>query len=144
MKYKFSILLLTIILHNPLYAWENKETHPAITNNGILVSIADSYLKTQMGLTNGATTQLYWNFSQDIKMRIDKGAANPNQTTRNISEWLRVGSIIEDEDGRLIPIRSRHHFYAPIANPGVIPPNPNVGLDNKTDHPDWDAKGELI
>jgi hypothetical protein len=33
--------------------------------------------------------------------------------------------------------RARHHFHAPIANPGVTPPNPNSGLNNQTDHPGW-------
>jgi len=62
------------------------------------------------------------------------GKANPNQTTRNISEWLRVGSIIEDQDNHTItpPWRPRHHFHDPIRN---------AGLDNHTDYPDWDAPG---
>jgi hypothetical protein len=87
-------------------------------------------------LTNGVTTQLYWDFPQDIKTRISRGDANPNQTTRNISEWLRVGSIIEDTDENPDPRRAvaswrpRHHFYDPVRN---------AGLDNHTDHPDWEA-----
>ncbi|GAJ19209.1 unnamed protein product, partial [marine sediment metagenome] len=57
----------------------------------------------------------------------------PDKTTRNIQEWLQVGSIIEDEDGRLIaPWRPRHHFHDPTRN---------AGLDNHTDYPDWDAPG---
>ncbi len=132
MKPKITILALAVVLCNPLYGWENKKTHPAITDNAVTSSIADSYLKTQMGLTNGITTQLYWNFPRDIKTRIYWGDANPNQTTRNISEWLRIGSIIEDHDNRIIPWRPRHHFHDPIRN---------AGLDNHTDHPDWDAPG---
>jgi hypothetical protein len=134
MKSKFVILLIVIFLCNSSYAWENIKTHPAITDNGITTSIADNYLKTQMGLADGVTTQLFWNFPQDIKIRIGKGAANPNQTIRNISEWIRVGSIIEDQDTRFFPPpwRPRHHFYDPIRN---------SGLDNHTDHPDWDAPG---
>jgi len=99
MKLKYTTLLLVLGLFTSLYAWENKKTHPAITDNGIAASTIDDYLKTQMGLTDGISTQLYWNFPQDIKTRIDRGKAEPDKTTRNISEWLRVGSIIEDEDG---------------------------------------------
>ena len=131
MKFKYTTLLLVLGLFNFLYAWENKKTHPAVTSKAIETSIIDDYLKTQVGLTNGISTQLYWNFPQNIKTRIDRGEANPNKTTRSISEWLWVGSIIEDEDGRRIaPWRPRHHFYDPTRN---------AGLDNHTDHPDWDA-----
>ena len=48
-----------------------------------------------------------------------------------IIDLLKAGAHLEDV---LLP-RARHHFHAPIANPGVIPPNPNAGLDNKIDHP---------
>jgi len=133
MKLKYTTLLLVLSLLNSLYAWENKKTHPAITSKATEASVIDDYLKTQMRLTDGTSTQLYWNFPQDIKTRIGRGKAEPDKTTRNISEWLRVGSIIEDEDGRLIvPWRPRHHFHDPIRN---------AGLDNHTDHPDWDAPG---
>jgi len=132
-------------LSHKLYAWENKLTHPAITERGIAASTVDAYLKTQVGLADGVSTQLYWDFPQDIKTRIGRGDAKPDQTTRNISEWLRVGSIIEDTEENpdprraIAPWRPRHHFHAPIANTGVEPPNPNAGLDNHTDHLDWDC-----
>jgi len=72
-------------------------------------------------------------FPRTKKTRIDRGEAEPDKTTRSISEWLQVGSIIEDEDGRRIaPWRPRHHFHDPYRN---------VGLDNHTDHPGWDAPG---
>lgn len=145
MKSKIVILQLFLVSCNSLYAWENKLTHPAITEqavNGSASGIND-YLKIQLGLIDGLSTQLYWDFPSDIKERIDKGKANPEQATRSISEWLRVGSIIEDEDNRLFPPpwRPRHHFHAPVANIGVEPANPNAGLDNHTNHPDWDAPG---
>jgi hypothetical protein len=117
-----------------LYAWENKLTHPAITEqavNGIVESF-DDYLKTQLGLSDGLSTQLYWDFPSDIAGRVQKGGTNPNQRNRTILEWIRTGSNIEDEDGRTIPWRPRHHFHDPIRN---------AGLDNHTDHPDWDAPG---
>ena len=99
MKFKYTTLLLVLGLFNSLYAWENKKTHPSITSKATEASVIDDYLKTQVGLANGISTQLYWNFPQDIKTRIDRGEAEPDKTTRNIREWLRVGSIIEDEDG---------------------------------------------
>jgi hypothetical protein len=114
-----------------LYAWENKKTHPAITNEAIDFSNLDNFLKNQLSLSDGLITELYWNFPPDIKERIDRGKAFPEQTTRSVSEWIRTGSIIEDEDGRRIaPWRPRHHFHDPIRN---------SGLDNHTDHPDWDC-----
>jgi hypothetical protein len=115
-----------------LYAWENKLTHPAITEqavNGIVESF-DDYLKTQLGLSDGLSTQLYWDFPSDIAGRVQKGGTNPNQRNRTILEWIRTGSNIEDEDGRTIPWRPRHHFHDPIRN---------SGLDNHADHPDWEA-----
>jgi hypothetical protein len=137
MKLSNTIYLVIFIgLSHNLYAWENKKTHPAITNNAISASMVDNYLKTQIGITNGLTTQLYWNFPQKIKTRISRGDANPNQTTRIISEWLRVGSIIEDTDENPDPRRAvaawrpRHHFHDPVRD---------AGLDNHTDHPDWEA-----
>jgi hypothetical protein len=54
-------------------------------------------------------------------------------TNPSVLDCLRAGAHLED-----VPTpRARHHFHAPIANVGVSPPNPNEGLDNKTDHPDW-------
>ena len=134
-KYKICLIII-FILCNRLFAWENKKTHPAITNNSIAASVTDNYIKTQMGLKNGQSSPLYWNFPQDIKTRISRGDANPNQTTRNISEWLGVGSIIEDSEENPDPRRAvaawrpRHHFYDPIRN---------AGLDNHADHPAWKA-----
>ncbi|MFA5239603.1 MAG: hypothetical protein WC476_07860 [Phycisphaerae bacterium] len=137
---KLICLVITLSLCGNLCAWENKLTHPAITEKAATntASTLDDYLKTQMGLTNGISTQLYWDFPQDIETRIDRGDANSNQTTRNISEWLQVGSIIEDTEESsdphrvIAPWRPRHHFHDPTRN---------SGLDNHTDHPDWDAPG---
>ncbi len=132
MKFKFIILLLTCVLCDSLNAWENKKTHPAITSNSIAASIADNYLKTQLGLSGGLSTQLYWNFPSDIEERMTTNdKVDPNKT-KTILDWLRAGSSIEDEDGHWIPIRPRHHFYDPTRN---------SGLDNHTAHPDWDAPG---
>ncbi|MFA5251871.1 MAG: hypothetical protein WC454_04725 [Phycisphaerae bacterium] len=51
----------------------------------------------------------------------------------SILNFLKAGANLEDVPNP----RARHHFHAPIANLGVTPPNPNSGLDNRTDHPDW-------
>ena len=119
-------------LCNFLYAWDNKKTHPALTYEALQVgnnaAKIDNYLKTQLDLTDGVSTELSWDFPADIKERIEEGKAEPEKTTRTILEWLKVGSTIEDEDGREFPIRSRHHFHDPYRN---------TGLDNKTDHPNW-------
>ena len=108
------------------YAWENKKTHPELTDKSIGASVIDDYLKTQLDLATGASTELYWDFPSDIKKRIEEGEAEPEKTTRSVLEWLKVGSTIEDEDGREFPIRPRHHFHDPYRN---------AGLENKTEHP---------
>ncbi len=82
MKFKIIILQLILISCNSLYAWENKKTHPALTDNGIAASTINGYLKTQMGLANGVSTQLNWNFPQDIKTRIGMGIPLPIVKTK--------------------------------------------------------------
>ena len=134
-----SVILLTC-LSSSLFGWENKRTHPAITKEALSSNLAkaDDYLKTQLGLSGGLLTDLYWNFPQDIKTRINRGSANSNQKTRTVLDWIRTGSIIEDTEPNwdnarwLAPWRARHHFYDPTRN---------AGLDNHTGHPDWDAPG---
>jgi len=50
-----------------LYAWENEFTHPAITEQAVNDNEArvDDYLKTQLGLSDGLSAQLYWDFPPD-------------------------------------------------------------------------------
>lgn len=143
MKLKCTTLIIVLVLANPLYAWDNVKTHPAITTEATNSNAAqiDNYLKSQMGMADGLSTPLYWNFPSDIKVRINEGKASPSKTTRSVLEWIQVGSIIEDQDDHTItpPWRPRHHFHAPVANTGVEPANPNAGLDNHEDHPNWDA-----
>ncbi len=47
-----NLIYLVIIfgLYNKLWAWDNRFTHPAITDEGITASYIDDYLKAQMGL----------------------------------------------------------------------------------------------
>jgi len=129
---KIRILIVTIFLGTCLglceriYAWGNKKTHPAITDKTVGASVINDYLRTQLSLSDGVSTELYWDFPSDIKERLKAGKANPDQTTRTILEWMMAGSNIEDMTLR--QARSRHHFHDPTRN---------AGLDNKTDHPDW-------
>jgi len=111
------------------YGWDNKKTHPALTHNALGISIADSYIKSQIGLADGMSTELYWDFPADIKERLDWGKMKPDKTTRSILDWIKAGSAIEDEDGQWKPIRPRHHFHDPIRD---------FGLENQTDHPNWE------
>jgi hypothetical protein len=131
---KFYVILLFISfgLSKDSYGWGNKKTHPTLTyeatqtnNNSAKL---DDYLKTQLELKEGLYTELEWDFPSDIKERIKWGKVEPDKTNRTISDWLKVGSTIEDEDGHWQPIRPRHHFYDPCRN---------SGLDNQTDHPNW-------
>ena len=97
----------------PLYAYDNVLTHPALTYEALQTdnnsAKLDDYLKIQLDLKDGLNTELEWDFPADIKERIKRGKAEPENTTRTILEWLKAGSTIEDEDGRRWPIRPRHH-----------------------------------
>jgi hypothetical protein len=128
------IVLLTICLlficKSECLAWGNKKTHPALTAKAIEVDdVVDNYLKNQLDISQGLQTQLTWSFPSEIEKRLEKGEAEPSKTTRSALEWIKVGSIIEDEDGRKWPHRSRHHFHDPTRN---------AGLDNQSDHPNWE------
>ncbi|GAH54812.1 unnamed protein product, partial [marine sediment metagenome] len=50
-------LTIYLCLCGHLYAWGNKETHPALTEKGLdhteTQSIVDEYLKTELGLVYG-------------------------------------------------------------------------------------------
>ncbi|PKL50907.1 MAG: hypothetical protein CVV39_00915 [Planctomycetes bacterium HGW-Planctomycetes-1] len=119
MRIKNSIIIFSLFfgLCSSLYAFENKYTHPALTQRAIgdSVCVLDDYLKTQLGMTGGLTAELYWDFPASIKARMDK--AEPDKTTRSISDWLKAGSIIEDE--RKIDLRFNNHFYDPTRNSGL-------------------------
>jgi len=135
-------LVVFLIVCTPLYAWENRYTHPAITDEAVNLSGLDNFLKIQLGKDDGFLNELYWDFPSDISERINKGGANQNQQIRTILEWIKMGSNIEDMDGRSIPWRPRHHFYDPTCNfQDLGEPGRSAGLDNHTDYPDWDAPG---
>ncbi len=116
------------------------KTHKAISEKAAQDSYADSFLKNELGLNQGLGVMLLLDQSvvpaperiptEQFETRINPELpANPCA----ILDFLKAGANLED-----VPVpRARHHFHAPIANPGVSPPNPNAGLDNKTDHPNW-------
>jgi len=122
-------------LCQPLYPFEKTYTHPALSKEAVGISQVDNYLRNQLGLKEGLSTELQLDTALwPVPDLIERGM-DPQLNTRSILEWVKEGSKLED--AKLYQARSRHHFHAPIANPGVTPPNPNAGLDNKTDHNDW-------
>jgi len=118
----------------------SNNTHKAISGNAVQNSYADSFLKNEMGLNQGLGTTLL--LDQSVVPKSERIPTTQFETRimpelpsnpSSILDFLKAGANLED-----VPTpRARHHFHAPIANPGVIPPNPNSGLDNKTDHPNW-------
>lgn len=126
------VLLIALgVLNTNLYAWENRLTHPAITGSALFDpnrSTIDDYVKKQLATQNGINTELRYDFPPDIEKRMTKNNKVEPTRVKTILDWLKAGSIIEDEDGNMYPLRSRHHFHDPYHN---------AGLDNQTDHPNW-------
>jgi len=121
--------VLSFIYQAKISAWENKKTHPALTQKvSDINNLVNSYLQTQLGMSQGLQTQVTWNFPMDVEERLRRGEAQPDLTTRTLLGWMKAGSTIEDEDGRQWPIGPRHHFYDPIRN---------SGLNDQNDHPEW-------
>ena len=146
MKNKTFVLALFVAIYfglcQPLYSWDKEYTHPALSQEAANISQIDTYLQNQLGYASGLNTQLQITntttpFIQDL---IEKGM-DQSLTTRSLLGWLRQGA--ELEDALIYQSRSQHHFHSPIANTGVEPPNPNAGLDNRTDYPDWEGSGFL-
>jgi hypothetical protein len=139
-KLIFSVLAVLDVCM-PAYPFEG-ETHKALTEKAILSSSTDGYLKICLNMNQGLGSMLLLDQSivpepnriptNQLEVRLS-GELPPNP---NILDYLKAGAHLED-----VPMpRARHHFHSPIANPGVIPPNPNEGLDNKTDHNDLVGK----
>jgi len=132
----FGIMLL-LGLCDPAHAFSGK-THKALTENATLSSPTSAYLKNSLGIKQG----LAWKVTLDQSI-LPAGERIPTEQFEerilpelpanpcSILDFLKAGAHLED-----VPMpRARHHFHAPIPNTGVAPPNPNAGLDNKTDHP---------
>lgn len=132
-RFKWAIVISAVLsLAQGAIAWENQLIHPAITKNSAERSVlAGDYLQTQLGLDEklDANLVLTGQFQNNIDMRVSQEPEFvwDHKTQVSILEWLKKGSSLEDVPNP----RARHHFYDPIRN---------AGLDNHTDHPDWDAK----
>ncbi len=133
-----SALMLLPVLCSAADAFSGA-THKSITEKAAYGSVAQGHLKSWLGIRRGMDTILLLDQSilppaeripaDQFEERI-AGELPANPCT--ILDFLKAGAHLED-----VPIpRARHHFHAPIANPEVVPPNPNAGLDNKTDHPE--------
>jgi len=137
-----SLITITMILSglcSVAKGFANK-THKAISEKATQNSYADSFLKNELGLNQGLGTTLLLDQSvvpapERIPTVQFETRINPELPSNpcTVLDFLKVGAHLEDVPNP----RARHHFHSPIANPGVTPPNPNSGLDNKTDHPNW-------
>jgi hypothetical protein len=135
-KMLFIIALVIAGFCNPAHAFSDK-THRAITEKAIQSSIVINYLMNNLGMNQGLGSMLLLDQSTVPEpnriptKQLEERLSGELPTNPTVLDYLKVGAHLED-----VPLpRARHHFHAPIANPGVSPPNPNVGLDNKTDHP---------
>jgi hypothetical protein len=137
-----SLITIAIILSglcSIVKGFANK-THKAISEKAVQNSYADLFLKNELGFNQGLGTSLLLDQSvipepERIPTAQFETRITPELPSNpcSILDFLKAGANLED-----VPLpRARHHFHIPIANPGVIPPNPNSGLDNKTDHPNW-------
>ena len=90
---KYLIAVSLICFCQPLYGWENRFTHPAITKQVVTSSAAsvDDYLKTQLGLSGGINTQLSYSFLSETQKRITRASWDSGKTQRTLLEWLKVG-----------------------------------------------------
>ncbi len=134
-----TLLIITIILlafGGTVFGFCNQITHPAITSSAVGESVIDDYLKNQLGMVNGIQTQLNYQpdwYQMYIQYRLQRGGYSTGGPNRTVLEWMKSGSVIEDEDKDVWPpflpsIRPRHHFHDPLRN---------SGLDDKTDHPNY-------
>jgi len=132
------LLLITSVIFtfgDVVFGFGNTATHLALTNSAAGGSVVDGYLKEQLGMANGVQIQLRYQpewYQMYIEYRLQRGGYSAGGNNRTVLEWLKGGSVIEDEDLDVLPlfpsIRPRHHFHDPIRN---------VGLDNKFDHPNY-------
>jgi len=100
-------------------AFENKQTHPAITKHAVDRSVlADGYLNEQLGLEDNLSTvlELTDDFKDRINMRVSQQPGfNWNKSSISIRDWLVEGSSLEDVPNP----RARHHFHDPIRDDGL-------------------------
>jgi hypothetical protein len=126
-----SLISIVILLSSicPITKGFSDKTHKAISVNAITNSQADTYLKNQLGLTQGLGTSLsldqgFVPAGERIPYAQFEARINPELPSNpcSILNYLKAGANLEDVPNP----RARHHFLDPIRN---------AGLDNKTDHP---------
>ncbi len=77
-------LSVPFCLFKHLFGFENKNTHPVLTDKAVAASVIDNYLKTQPGFKDGVQTTLEWDFSfyLHVKKPIEAGENDQSKTTR--------------------------------------------------------------
>jgi hypothetical protein len=116
-----SLLILYAMLISKAVAWENKLTHPELTQIAVerSVLVKSDYLQTQFGLVQGLNTklELMWNFESNLQRRASQ--ERPPEawggSELSIEDWIKDGSYFEDVPNP----RARHHFHDPIRNTGL-------------------------
>jgi len=98
-KFSFLILVIAILLPMKGFAWDDKKTHPRITEKAVLNSNLDAYLQNNLGFIK----------SED-----------PNQTGtlfkgKYVTELIQKGSVLEDDPA----CRASNHFHNPLKNWGT-------------------------
>ncbi len=106
-----------------VHAWSG-QTHSALTEKAISDSnqtVLDEYLKSQLGIDQGLNCILLL----DELITPDPDRVLPEvPTNSSVLDLLKAGSRLEG-----IPNpRAKHHFHDPYRN---------MGLENKTEHPNW-------
>ncbi|MFA7486110.1 MAG: hypothetical protein WCZ89_08805, partial [Phycisphaerae bacterium] len=134
----FSIIVIILSVYCSVTEGFAEKTHKAISEKAVINSQTDFYIKSELGLSQGLGTMLFLDQSlipepERIPAKQFETRIMPELPSNpcSIIDCFKAGANLEDVPNP----RARHHFHAPIANTGVNPPNPNSGLDNKTDHP---------
>ena len=92
--YCFTILVIFGLIPSWAFAFASKETHPVLTERAVeYTENFDNFLKIQLGIDEGV-----------------KGMLNNSTDTYSITEWLREGSIEEDDPA----CRAASHFHDPL------------------------------
>jgi hypothetical protein len=85
---------LVLMIPGVSHGFDDKITHPQITRSAVRASILDSFLRNNLGLSNGIQSQI----------------RSTSGTTQNVGDWLDDGSTLEDSP----PCRASNHFHNPL------------------------------
>ncbi len=136
MKKNVEMLIFIVVilgLNGQASGWCSN-SHASLTQTAISNSVINEYLQNQLGVQQGLEQILI--LDQSVIPPAERIPSNqfedriasivPSNST--VLDLLESGSRLED-----IPNpRAKHHFHDP---------NRNIGLDNKTDHPEWREYG---